>query len=64
MLVQFASDHDPDNSRQGFHAKFVFEFLNGTVDLPPGMDTDLYVDLDALDPLAGSDEHDTEETGE
>ena len=28
MFVQFYSDHDPENSRQGFHAMFEFEAHN------------------------------------
>lgn len=31
MSVQFWSDNDPHNLRQGFHARFIFETMNGTV---------------------------------
>lgn len=31
VLVQFTSDTDPQTSRPGFHAKFVFEVTNGSI---------------------------------
>lgn len=31
IFVQFWSDNDPHNSRQGFHASYVFETMNGTI---------------------------------
>lgn len=31
ILVQFTSDNDPQTSRPGFHAKFVFEAKNGSI---------------------------------
>jgi len=31
MFIQFVSDNDPDNTRQGFHASFVFEMQNQTM---------------------------------
>lgn len=30
ISVQFSSDNDPHNSWQGFHARYVFEAINGT----------------------------------
>lgn len=54
MFVQFKSDRDPDNSRQGFHAIYAFERHNGTIFIPDKGEEGVYVDLDV--PEKGNEE--------
>ena len=63
MFVQFTSDHDPHSSRQGFHATFEFEPLNGSHVDPDGLIDSRYIDLGKVKDWEGTDQEDTRVIG-